>query len=60
MAILRSTFDRIDVRGHWKGAVSDDFALTRADESRAFDVILFTDPEPESGAELDNPSELEL
>lgn len=30
-----------------------DFALTRADESRAFDVILFTDPQPESGAELD-------
>jgi hypothetical protein len=32
---------------------SVDFALTRAEEPQAFDVILFTDPQPESGAELD-------
>jgi hypothetical protein len=28
-------------------------ALIRAEEPQAFDVILFTDPQPESGAELD-------
>jgi ceramide glucosyltransferase len=30
MAILRRTFERIDMPGYWKGTVSDDFALTRA------------------------------
>ncbi len=30
MAILRATFDRIDVRRYWQGAVSDDYGLTRA------------------------------
>ena len=32
---------------------SVDFGLTRADEPARFDVILFTDPQPESHAELD-------
>jgi hypothetical protein len=32
---------------------SVDFALRRADEPSAFDVILFTDPQPESHVELD-------
>lgn len=32
---------------------SVDFALTRTDEPPAFEVILFTDPQPESEAELD-------
>lgn len=32
---------------------SVDFGLTRADEPTAFDVILFTDPQPESAAELE-------
>jgi 3',5'-cyclic AMP phosphodiesterase CpdA len=30
-----------------------DFPLTRTDEPRQFDVILFTDPQPESPAEVD-------
>ncbi|MEW6731805.1 MAG: glycosyltransferase [Acidobacteriota bacterium] len=30
MAILRTTFERIEVRRHWQGTVSDDYALTRA------------------------------
>jgi ceramide glucosyltransferase len=29
-AIRRATFDRLDVLGEWRGALSDDFALTRA------------------------------
>ena len=29
-AIRRATFDRLDVPGEWRGALSDDFALTRA------------------------------
>jgi hypothetical protein len=32
---------------------SVDFALKRVDEPRAFDVIVFTDPQPESQAEVD-------
>lgn len=32
---------------------SVDFGLTRAEEPSAFDVVLFTDPQPESAAELD-------
>src|SRR5215216_1629890 len=31
-AILRETFDRMDIRQKWQGAVSDDYALTRAIE----------------------------
>jgi GT2 family glycosyltransferase len=31
-AILRDTFDRLDVRAAWEGAASDDYALTRAVE----------------------------
>jgi hypothetical protein len=30
MALRRETFERLDVRGAWRGAVSDDFALTQA------------------------------
>ena len=29
-AIRRATFDQLDVLGEWRGALSDDFALTRA------------------------------
>jgi len=32
---------------------SVDFALTRVDEPTAFDVVVFTDPQPESQAEVD-------
>jgi 3',5'-cyclic AMP phosphodiesterase CpdA len=32
---------------------SVDFGLRKVDEPQAFDVILFTDPQPESGAEVD-------
>ncbi len=32
---------------------SVDFALTKADEPQTFDVIVFTDPQPESHAEVD-------
>ncbi|HLN09957.1 MAG TPA: calcineurin-like phosphoesterase family protein [Xanthobacteraceae bacterium] len=32
---------------------SVDFALTRVDEPTAFDVVVFTDPQPESHAEVD-------
>jgi cellulose synthase/poly-beta-1,6-N-acetylglucosamine synthase-like glycosyltransferase len=31
-AIMRDTFDRLDVRAAWEGAVSDDYALTRSVE----------------------------
>ena len=29
-AIRRSTFERLNIRGRWRGTVSDDYALTRA------------------------------
>lgn len=29
-AILRATFDRLDILAEWRGALSDDYALTRA------------------------------
>lgn len=29
-AIRRETFERLNIRGRWRGAVSDDYALTRA------------------------------
>ncbi|HYP52591.1 MAG TPA: glycosyltransferase family 2 protein [Pyrinomonadaceae bacterium] len=28
--VRRSTFERLDIRGRWRGTLSDDFALTRA------------------------------
>jgi len=30
MAISRENFERLDIRDHWQGALSDDFAVTRA------------------------------
>lgn len=30
MAISRESFERLDIRDHWQGALSDDFAVTRA------------------------------
>ncbi|MBV6495789.1 MAG: hypothetical protein JFAIHJKO_00903 [Pyrinomonadaceae bacterium] len=30
MAISRENFERLDIRSHWQGALSDDFAVTRA------------------------------
>ena len=32
---------------------SIDFALKKSDEPQKFDVIIFTDPQPESQAEVD-------
>jgi hypothetical protein len=50
-ASLGLRYKGVDPTGPLPASV--DFALTRADEPQAFDVILFTDPQPESGVELD-------
>ncbi|WP_375463185.1 calcineurin-like phosphoesterase C-terminal domain-containing protein [uncultured Methylobacterium sp.] len=47
---LELRFRGIDPTGPLPASV--DFGLTRAEEASAFDVILFTDPQPESAAEL--------
>jgi cellulose synthase/poly-beta-1,6-N-acetylglucosamine synthase-like glycosyltransferase len=38
-AILRETFERVDLRGKWQGAVSDDYALTRAMQEAGLGII---------------------
>ena len=48
---LRLRYRGIDPTGALPNAV--DFPLTKADEPQKFDVILFTDPQPESPAEVD-------
>lgn len=48
---LNLRYKGVDPTGPLPASV--DFALTRTDEPQAFDVILFTDPQPESGVELD-------
>lgn len=37
-AILKSTFERINVRDRWQGALSDDYALTRAVEQAGLSI----------------------
>jgi signal peptidase I len=48
---LKLRFRGIDPTGPLPASV--DFALTKADEPQKFDVIVFTDPQPESHAEVD-------
>ncbi len=50
-ASLGLTFEGIAPTGPLPASV--DFALHRQDEPKAFDVVLFTDPQPETEAELD-------
>ncbi len=50
-AALDLTFEGIAPTGPLPASV--DFALTRQDEPGRFDVLLFTDPQPETAAELD-------
>jgi hypothetical protein len=50
-ASLGLTFEGVAPTGPQPAAV--DFALTRQDEPKAFEVVLFTDPQPESDAEVD-------
>ena len=50
-AALGLTFEGIDPTGPLPASV--DFALTRQDEPKSFEVVLFTDTQPESDAEVD-------
>ncbi len=50
-AALGLTFEGIAPTGPLPASV--DFALTRQDEPKSFEVVLFTDPQPESDAEVD-------
>ena len=50
-AALNLTFDGIAPTGALPASV--DFALKRQDEPEAFEVVMFTDPQPESDAEID-------
>jgi hypothetical protein len=50
-ASLKLRYRGIDPTGPLPASV--DFALTKADEPSAFDVIVFTDPQPESHVEVD-------
>ena len=38
MAIMRKTFERIDIREKWHGTLSDDFAVTRAMNQAGLDI----------------------
>ena len=48
---LKLTFPGLAPTGALPASV--DFELTRQDEPKAFEVVLFTDPQPESDAEVD-------
>ena len=48
---LNSTFDGVAPTGPLPATV--DFALRRQDEPKAFDVVMVTDPQPETEAEVD-------
>ncbi len=48
---LNLTFDGIAPTGPLPASI--DFALRRQDEPEAFEVVMFTDPQPESDAEVD-------
>lgn len=50
-ASLNLTFDGLAPTGALPASV--DFALRRQDEPEAFEVVMFTDPQPESDAEVD-------
>ena len=39
MAIHRSTFERLNILEAWRGAVSDDFAVTRAAERASMRIV---------------------
>jgi hypothetical protein len=50
-ASLNLTFEGIEPTGALPASL--DFALTRQDEASRFDVVMFTDPQPETPAEVD-------
>ena len=50
---LKLRYRGIDPTGPLRDSV--DFPLKKADEPRKFDVIVFTDPQPESQVEIDHP-----